>query len=565
MKKIWHVSAGGLQNISSLPALEDFLCQQRQVIKGSGESFFAPVYERDIHDPHLLHGMGEAVDRMYYAIEHGERILVYGDYDVDGISSTAIVASILQELGAKVIPYLPHRMDDGYSLNRGVLEQLRDEFDLLITVDCGVSNIEEIAWLKEQGKDSIIVDHHEMRNTLPAARAILHPRHPEGKYPWPHLSGAGVSFKLAQGLLRDKRSVHAGNGDREKWLLDLALLGTVGDVMPLLGENRAIVRFGLQVVRLARRPGIRALIDAARLSSASLTVEDLAFRAIPLINAAGRIDHPQAALDVLLAVDDKRAQEAAMKLVVLNQQRQSITRRIVREAAMHIDPASPIIFAANFDWPAGIVGLVAGQLAGKLKKPAFIIGGNGQHGVGSARTANGINILQGLRTAEQHALKLGGHAQAAGFSVDQSKLTAFREALEEYFAAGVKDAGQTPHGYADAHVHTKLLEWETISMLQKFEPFGEANPKPKFLLRDLAVVDQRPVGKEGKHIKLRLRHDAGHVEAIGFGLAQEAASIKDRADLIGCLEVNEFRGNASLQLSIKDIAAAGEVDIREAS
>lgn len=556
--KIWQVAEGGFEEIRTHDALEDFLCGQRGLHDTGSESFFTPDYARDIHDPHLLLGMGAAVERIFKAVQDKEHILVYGDYDADGISGTAIMTLALQAINAQVTPFLPDR-NNGYGLSQEVIEGLADEFDLLISVDCGVANTAEIAWLKDRGKDVIVVDHHEFAEDLPPAEAILHPRHPQGKYPWANLSGAGMSWKLAQALLRDPRSPHAHDADFEKWFLDLALLGTVGDIMPLLGENRAIVQFGMQVMALCRRPAMRALMDAARLPVKRFSVEDVAYRLIPLINAAGRVGHPQSALDVLLAETDAEATQAAMRLLVLNKERQAITRGITEEALAVLDVQAPVMFAANMDWPAGVVGLVAGQLASKFGRPAVVVGGNGVHAVGSARSANGINILAGLRSAEEHALKLGGHEAAAGFSVAEDKLDDFRSAVQAYFSKHGSQPSEVPAGKADACLNVSLLDWQTHELVQRFEPYGEANPKPKFVWRNLPVIERRLVGKTGKHIKFRLALPQGDIDAIGFGLAGEAKRVGDSLDAIGVLDVNEFRGNVSLQLRLEDVATAGKV------
>lgn len=554
MSNTWEVAQGGGQPVSSLADLTELLFSQRGVDVDTRSLFLQPTYETGIHDPHSMFDMQKAVDRIYRAIEQDEHILVYGDYDADGISSTAIIVSALQDVGANATPFLPHRMDDGYGVSRKVLEKLEDEFDLLVTVDCGISNAEEINWLAAQGKDAIVIDHHELPDTLPAAHAILHPRHPEGSYPWPSLCGAGATWKLAQALLRDTRSPYKDDPDREKWLLDLVLLGTVGDVMPLLGENRAMVKFGIEVLRRTRRPGLQALLDNANLSRKSLTVRDVAFRVIPLINAAGRIDHPQVALDLLLAPNATRALQGAADLVGINKERQSITRKLVQEAERQIDHTSPVIFAADVTWPAGVVGLVAGQLASRFGKPAVIVGGNGTHAVGSARTAAGINILAGLQHAKEHTLKLGGHVQAAGFSLEENKIADFREKLQEYFVdAPAQDDGEGRTFEVTAVLEHTLMHWDTHKALEQFEPFGEANPSPLFALKDVPVLDARTVGKEGKHLKLTLASPHGSFDAIGFGLGDALDALDTHVDVLGSIETNEFRGNVKLQLSLTDI------------
>ena len=565
MQKLWHIASDPLSPLQSLPHLEQFLWQQRNLDEAGRLQFLEPQYDRDVHDPYLMYGMAEAVDRVYQAVKAGERILVWGDYDMDGVAATTILVTTLQDIGAHVFPYLPHRIDDGYSLNRDVLEHMIDEFDLLITVDCGISSIEEVAWVTSKGKDVIVTDHHEIGQKLPAARAVIHPRHPKGSYPWGPLAGAGVAWKFAQAFLRDTRSPFAKDPDKEKWLLDAAMMGTVGDIMPLLGENRAIVRFGLEVLRRTKRPGLRALMEATRLRPPTLTVEEVAFRLVPLVNAAGRIDHPQAALDVLMAADAVRGQKYAKKLVQLNTLRQTLTRKIVKEAEKVVDSSAPVIFAANVSWPAGIVGLVAGKLASKFKKPAVVVGGNGKHAVGSARSSGGVNILEGMRQAQDHTLKLGGHSGAVGFSLLEDRITSFQEALNVSFAAIADPKSILPSAEADVLVQAALLDWNTHDLLRQFEPFGEANRKPLFAITNMSVMDHRTVGADGQHIKLQLAVGEQTIDGIGFDLAEELTKAHEKVDVIGALETNEYKGQQKLQLRIEDIAEAGTVVLKQKS
>ncbi len=559
MSKVWQVTAGQ-RTIEDLAILQSLLCRGRGVNNANQEKFFSPDYSRDIHNPHLLYGMREAVDKIYQTVESRQRILIWGDYDADGVTATATLAAVLQDLKAKFIPYLPHRADDGYGLNQEVLQSMLDEFDLLITVDCGVSNIEEISWLKKKGKDVIVVDHHELPDKLPPA-LVIHPRHPEGQYPWGYLCGAGVAWKLSQALLRDSRSRFANDADREKWLLDLTLLGTIGDIMPLLDENRAIVKFGLAVLERTRRPGLQVLLEAAGLRGRSLTVEDVAFRLTPLLNAAGRMDHPQTALNVLLAQDTKQAQQYVEQLQLFNQQRQSLTRNIMLAAYELIDRDSPIIFAANMDWPAGVVGLVAGKLAAKFSRPAVVIGSNGRHGVGSARTANGINILEGLQTAAEHTMRLGGHAQAAGFSLQEDKIESFRLMVQEHFQSNSGLPAAAPVT-ADAVLSDNLLNWDTHDVLNRFEPYGPGNLRPSFIVKGLTVIEQKTVGKNSQHTRFAFATRDGELEGIAFGMASDA---KQGAvlDVLGQLDINEYRGRPRLQFRIDDFAPTGQVDITE--
>ena len=332
MPKRWEVKKGGIHPAETVEGLKMLLLAQRDIKPDGAESFFLPRYDRDIHDPYLLYGMDLAVDRIWQAIQAGERIVIYGDYDADGVTSLAILYSTLRDLGGNVSPYVPHRHEDGYGLNMSVLQRLRPEMDLLITVDCGVTGVEEASWLKDEHVDVIITDHHLIPDEMPEVLALIHPQHPKGKYPWPYLCGAGVAWKLSTALLEDSRSPMRGDADRAKWLLDLAALGTLADVVPLLGENRAIVRFGLEVLRRTPRIGLRRLFDNVRIDQSGLTAEDMAFRVIPRINAAGRMDHAQPALDLLLEDDINKADVSIAALSSLNQSRQNWTKRIIREA-----------------------------------------------------------------------------------------------------------------------------------------------------------------------------------------------------------------------------------------
>lgn len=559
MSAVWRVAQRGLSPLTTVEDVYGLILSQRGISLEGADRFFAPTYETDIHDPFLLLGMQEAVDRIYHAVKKGERILVYGDYDADGVTSTAELITTLREIGASAIPYLPHRLDDGYGLNQKVLGNLLSEIDVVITVDCGVANVAEIAWLKKKGKDVVVVDHHEIGEELPDARAILHPRHPDGKYPWGHLCGAGVAWKFCQALLRDKRSPFAGDIDKEKWLLDLALLGTVADVMPLLGENRAIVQFGLQVLQMQRRPGLKALLNHLKAGAKPLTTEDVGFKIVPRLNAPGRLEHAQPALDLLLAQDAASADRQVRVLEQYNTQRQTISRRIAKEAEAQIVADAPVVFAFHAEWPAGVVGLVAGQLSRKFSRPAVVVGGNGRHGVGSARSPKGYHILNILEAGREHLLKLGGHAQAAGFSVEEKNIHQFYRAIVQSPAATTLVDDEV---VADALLDHRLLTWEMADSIQKFGPFGEANREPVFLLKNLPLLKAQLVGKKQDHAKFVF--DVGSkLDAIGFGLAHKVEGLGDAVDVVGSLSIDRSWGAPRLQLRVNDIMPAGTVRVEE--
>jgi single-stranded-DNA-specific exonuclease len=554
---MWKVLADE-KIVTTQNELISVLLNNRGVSPEDAEHFFAPSYIRDIHNPYELGDMQKAVDRVYVAVKNKQRIMVYGDYDADGITSTAIMLDVLESIGAHAVPYLPHRYDDGYGLNGDVLKQAQNEFDVLITVDCGIGNGAVVSMLQEFGKDVIIVDHHELPEEMPPAYAILHPRHPNYKYPFEHLCGAGTSFKFAQALLRHEDSPHIKDPDKEKWLLDLAMIGTIADVMPLLGENRAIVAFGKQILMRTKRNGLLALLKQARIDASVITAQDIAFRIIPLINAAGRIGHPQSALNALLAKTPEQAQVAVKELISLNNKRRSMTKDIMADALTHVDESLPFIFAVNATWHAGIVGLVAGRLSSQFGKPAFVLGGlpverKAKHVVGSARGAGTINVMHALETVRHHTTKLGGHAGAAGFSVLHESVESMKIGLVEYFSSS-KDAAQPEHLIADAVISEELVSWDTVRALQKFEPFGEANTEPVFVLKNVRAYNARQIGASKDHLKMTVSVGDSDVEAIGFGLGEKLLLTEKPLNILAKIGINEYKGRQSLELRLVDIS-----------
>lgn len=543
MKEAWGVSGAAL---CSLTELEAHLLQQRAVKLADRELFYNPVYEQAIHSPGQLFGIGAAIERLTAAGKRRERVLVYGDYDADGLTGAAILTVVLRQLGAEVVPFIPHRFDHGYSLNQSVLEQLSSAFDVLLTVDCGVSSVAEVAWVKRQRKDVIIVDHHEWPvGEGPVALAVLHPRHPKGDYPFPYLSGAGVAWKLAAALLNDRPA--------EQALLDLTVLGTVADMVPLLGENRSITKFGLEQLRRTQRPGLRCLLQNAGLENGELTAELLSWRLIPQLNAAGKMDHAQPVLDLLLADNLTAASKPLHALLEYNRERRRVTTRVLDEAEALLDEGSEAcLFVTNTRWPAGVVGLVAGRLAQKYGRPAVVIGGNGRHGVGSARGPEGVSVLELLRAGEAHLLKLGGHARAAGFSVEEKNIHAFREALAS--ASMMKPAPSPTNKGASTMIAAHLLDWRLLQLMERFEPFGHGNERPRLVAQAVPLVSVRLVGSSGQHIKCLFEVHGQLVEGIGFGLAEAVPRGAKTLDILFQVEVDEWRGRRSWQLKLQDVA-----------
>lgn len=537
--------------------------RQRGIAAAHADHFFSPRYEHVIHDPLLLSDMPLAVNRIFQAIEQQERIIVHGDYDADGISSTAILVTVLRDLGGLVAPHLPHRADDGYGLNKRVVTELAGEMDLLIAVDCGITAHAEISALHERGIDTIVIDHHSVPPTLPPAVAIVHPRHPATPYTFFGLCGAGLSWKVAQALLRDSRSPFRDDPDREKWLLDLAILGTVADVVPLQDENRAIVRFGLEVLRRSRRPGLQALLRNTRLSAAALTARDVAFRLVPRLNAAGRMAHAQPALDLLLTQDEAQAELLLNELNQHNQSRQTVTKKVLREAEESITAQDPVIIVYSATWPAGVVGLVASRLSEHYGRPALVIGQAGERMVGSARSPRGTDVLALLEAGRALLAQLGGHQQAAGFTVLPGRLEQFREVVTH--AAAQLQRHEIPLIlYADTVITPELVQDRVIGIVEKFAPFGEGNKQPAFVIKDLPLLNYYPVGRDQRHVKFIFHGSDSRLEGIGFGLhaqAQQELETGAKVDVISLIEENDYRGRRTLQLNVQDIMPAGKITV----
>lgn len=562
----WYVGEGGKQPVTSGEDLRTVLLRQRGVSRDQAAQFFTPSFKDDIHDPLSLPGIEATCDRIFYAIHHGQHIVVYGDYDADGVTSTAILIETLQGLGATVSPFLPHRNEDGYGLRWPALERLAENMQLLISVDCGITSVNEVASLAERDIDTIIIDHHEPGDELPAAVAIVHPRLLQQQYPYPWLCGAGLAWKVATALLCDKRSAVRDNEGASKWLLDFTVLGTIADMVPLTGENRAIVHFGLDVLRRTQRPGLQALLADQKLGRQQLTVEDVSFNIISRLNAAGRMEHAQPALDLLLARTQGQAEVLLAEINSLNLKRQSWSRRVLKEAEALIDPSLPVIFLHNEAWPAGVVGIVAGRLVRQYGRPAIVVGGNGKDAVGSARAAGNTNILEYLQASKEHLRRLGGHARAAGFTVHPEAINLFREAVMQQAIHAPLVAATHEDSMADVVIGHDLLQQDTVYAIEKFGPFGEGNKKPRFIIRDLPLVDWRPVGKSANHAKCTFWSRDEALDGIGFDLVDRLTKddcLGKKVDVLGELEENVWRGRRTLQLAIKDIARAGRISIKE--
>lgn len=525
-------------------------------------------------NPFRLTDMPAAVARIVQAIEKQEVICVYGDFDADGVTSTVLLMKALQKAGARAGAYIPNRVDEGYGLNVEALEQIAAKgADLLVTVDCGIRSVAEVAAANRLGLDVIVSDHHSIGPDLPPALAVVNPQRDACNGGFARLAGVGVAYRLAQAVLRacaqhrnSKLSPEAAAAE-EKALLDLVAVGTVADLMPLQGENRSLVRRGLAELRQARRVGLYALMETASVSPPTVDSSAISFRLAPRINAAGRLTSAKVAYDLLRSVDYAAAYDLALGLEKLNQQRQKLTAQAVAVAEGQLAgaeaAASPLLLVADEQFQSGIVGLVAGKLADQFYRPAVVIEQGQEECRGSARSIPEFDITAALDQVSYLLVRHGGHSRAAGFTVRREHLPELHEALLHLAgqALGPLDALR-PTLHIDAELAVDEMDWALQGQLARLEPIGQGNPPGLFVCRGCRVRDVRAVGS-GKHLKLVLdgHNHSPVLDGIGFGLGERAAALSAgcRVDVAFHLEVNEWQGRRSLQLNIQDLCSSEPV------
>ena len=518
--------------------------------------------EAELHDPFLMTDMDLAAGRVGLAMQRGEKIAVFGDYDVDGITATCLLTAFLRQCGADVVSYIPGRLEEGYGLNPIAINQLHQEgVKLIITVDCGITAVDEAQMCKELGIDLVITDHHECKDILPEAVAVVDPHRPDGGYPHKNLSGVGVAFKLAAALSGDQQAV------LEEYA-DMVCLGTVADVMLLQGENRVFVAKGLESLRHTRRPGIAALMKESGCAQDTVSASAIGFMLAPRINAAGRMGQIDLAVDLFLTDDPEKAAVLAKALCDLNRQRQSVESGIYDQAvSMLPEGKTPeAIVLADETWHQGVVGIVASRIAEEFCCPTFLICLDGEHGKASSRSFGGFNLFASLTTLSDLLESYGGHELAAGFTISRNQIPAFRRPICELAAAYYSDDTPRTCIDIDCAIEPELLTIRGIDSLNQLEPTGNGCPKPVLMMKKLTVDRIQMVGG-GKHMRLRLRSGHAAVNAIYFSANPETASIRqgDVVDVAFNPQINEFRGERSVQMNILDIRphcsaeASGEI------
>jgi len=539
LQKTWQVKTPPQEG-----SLIERVCKHRQVDPSKDL--------KEMYSPWLLKDIDIAIARIIQAIEKSERVMIFGDYDVDGVSGATILYRGLQKAGAEVSVRLPHREKDGYGLNTKAIDESAElDVKLLLTVDCGISNIAEVAHANQKGVDIIITDHHAIPAELPKAHAILNPHQKDCSYPFEEVCGSVVAFKLIQALW-EKLNISEGLHE----LIDIAALATVADCMPLIDENRLIVKEGLKQFEQSQHRGLRTLIESYDLRGKPLQSYHLGFNIAPCINAAGRLDDPLIAFKMMIG-----DQEKALELRQLNQERQEIVKTALEEASEqverdHLD--DPVLVFWQDHWPPGIVGLLAGRLCERYHKPTICLTKHEDKYVGSCRSIPEINIVEALQRHAEIFMNFGGHAQAAGLSIQESKLSELSERLIEDIGGYLEEHPITPKLRLDTEILPEELRLESEQVLSELEPFGMGNPKPKLMLKNITITSTRPVGSDQQHLQLDLEVAGQRFKGIAFQFAEHQPKLNEwkEVDIVCQLLRNEFRGQTSLNLQVIDARPA---------
>ncbi|MGM0830506.1 MAG: single-stranded-DNA-specific exonuclease RecJ [Bacillota bacterium] len=518
--------------------------EARNFLFDTGDSF---------HDPFLFEDMKKATERIHKAIENGERILVYGDYDADGVSSTSVLMTVLRDLGAEVEFYIPNRFSEGYGPNEGAFRWAKEEeFTLIITVDTGISAVNEAKLAKELEIDLIITDHHEPGPELPPAFALIHPKVEGTTYPFGELAGVGVAFKLA----------HALYGALPVHLLDLAAIGTIADLVPLRGENRLLAKRGIAQLRVSNRLGIKALCRIANAQQQEITEESIGFMIAPRINAVGRLGDADPAVDLMLTEDAEEAKALAEEIDSLNKERQAIVSQMTEEAVEMVENDFPlydnsVLVIGKEGWNPGVVGIVASRLVDKFYRPTIVLSFDSEKGTakGSARSIAGFDLFKNLSTCRDILPHFGGHPMAAGMTLQLDDVAQFRNRLNELASTELTEDDFIPVTQLDASVTVDEISVESIEKLQLLAPFGMHNPKPKWIIDNVSIEHYKKIGSAQNHLKLVLADKGVQLDGVGFGLGELADHMTpfSNASVIGELSINEWNNRKKPQVFLQDV------------
>ena len=573
-KKIWRVRTQHpvLQQIMARELSISQITAQLLINRGiytveHARAFFACAIH-SLHDPGLLKDLERAAARIEKAVKNGEKILVYGDYDADGVTATALLVLVIRRLGGKAGYRVPDRLAEGYGLSLDALRQAVEKgVTLVVTVDCGTSNMLEARWALENAVDLVVTDHHEPPEELPPAYALVNPKRRDCAYPFKELAGVGVALKLVQALFRRM------GGEPGAWLeyLDLVCLGTVADIVPLVGENRTLVKHGLPAVAATKNQGLAALISVSGLKLDHLCSREVGFVLAPRLNAAGRVGSAGRAVELLLAENQAEATAIAGELCRFNQERQDIESSVLNEALQMLAERprneDRVLVLASGGWHPGVSGIVAARLMERFYRPVLLIALVNGKGKGSARSVPGLNIYRALDHCHDYLLDFGGHAAAAGFSIEPAQIENFRCALNEYAKIILSEEQLTPSLEVDTLVSLDEISDKLIEEMNLLRPYGHCNPRPMLAARGVPVLQSKVVGKDAAHLKLRLAaHNHSAMDGIGFrlGACAEVVATGEAVDLAFVPGINEFNGRRSLQIEVKELGLPAVLDSHDA-
>ncbi len=569
MSKIWKVKekipidsavAGG-----EYPELVKQLLFNRGLVDAESAKDFLEVSYEKLHSPFLFIDMQKAVDRIWQAIESNEKICIYGDYDADAVTANAVLQQAFRFLGVKVDSYIPDRFSEGYGVNMEALAKIKEQGSkIIITVDCGTNSCDAVEFCAREGIDLIITDHHEIIGPTPQAFALINPKNPNDAYPFREIVGVGVAFKLACAILQNPKSqilnpkLMSGS---EKWLLDLVAIGTVADCHTLRGENRIFVKFGLKVLAKTKWMGLKTLMAVAGIKPQEKPVDTytLGFVIAPRVNAAGRLEHANVALELLMEENLSQATEKAVKLEEINKRRQQLTATVISEAKEQVAKIQDrkILLLMGDNWPKGVVGLVAGRLAEEYYKPVIVLEKTDEFCTGSARTVGEFDILEAIKHASSHTVKFGGHKQAAGLTIKAEEFENFYGKLLEYAELNVTEESSQKILELESELFGIDLTASTYNLIANLEPFGVGNPKPKFLVSQVNIASSKTVGAEGKHSQYQLKKDNRAIAGIAFNSAvlEKNFKVGDTVDIACELIEDTWNGRNDVKLRVIDMRA----------
>lgn len=543
------------------PVIEALLTARGYVDETARERFLFPNFDRDVHDPFLFSEMERVVERIGFAKEASEHVGVLGDYDADGVTSSVIISEALKALGVSISVFIPEKLNEGHGLNINALDFFeRENVKLVLALDCGMANYDEIIEAKKRGMDVIVIDHHNASQMLPEAFAIINPKLPGETYPFRELCGAGTSFKVAQALYTRylPREV-----DQLKWILDVVAVGTVADVMPLVGENRVITKYGLIVLGKTRRVGFQEMFSVSSIridEYAKPNARMIGFQIAPRINAASRMAHAMLAHELLMENDRVHARVLALELDAHNTARQKISAGLaeeVRKIAREKYAEQKFIFAVEKHFPFGIVGLIAGRIANEFHKPTCVLAKGEKTSQGSFRSIPELNIIEILEQCGDLLVKFGGHSQAAGMTIRNENLKIFYEKFNKLVEERLTGIATEPELWIDARLKSEHISPNLLRDIMLFAPFGDGNSEPVFMLENMCVLEMRLVGNSNKHLKLKLAPENGgkSFDAIGFSFGEAFSDLQkgEHLDVVFQLNENTWNGSTSIQLKLLDL------------